>query len=167
MALNSTVNFLRTIETFSLESGDVDYAAEQLHVLARAIADLKDSIRSPLLEMAPAEGGRQLDSSNVWTIRAIAAVGLECLNRGGLSLKDAAKEAEDTYKELRRLLRRNSSVASSLMNWRNQLTTELKETRLAFSTKRRLQISSSSFPSTTKHEDMGAYIVQRPKPPRR
>ncbi len=70
--------------------------ADQFYALSVMLRDLDRGIVHPML-LAKKPRGRLDDRSDVWAVRVIAACGVECLIRSGLSRREAGRRAAKEF----------------------------------------------------------------------
>jgi hypothetical protein len=124
------IHALMWLAQFFKKSGKGNDVANRFADLATALWGLKDGVVHPVLA-ANRSRGRSADRSDIWTLRILAANGLECLLRSKVysSQQEASAAAAKEYPELKKLLRpkgdagvnkrKKITLASSLRSWRN------------------------------------------------
>ena len=116
------INALMSVVSFVKECGVGRDVVERIAGLAQALFDLRTGARSPLFEVIP-HRGRTPDRSDVWSIRAYAMIGLECLIGRDDDPRKAAQRAAalvaEQYPGLSALRRTDKDdLAKSLLSWR-------------------------------------------------
>jgi hypothetical protein len=124
------IHALMWLAQFFKKSGKGNDVANRFADLATALWGLKDGVVHPVLA-ANRSRGRSADRSDIWTLRILAANGLECLLRSNVysSQQEASAAAAKEYPELKKLMRpkgdagvnkrKKITLASSLRSWRN------------------------------------------------
>jgi hypothetical protein len=101
-------------------TGNRKNISNQFYALSVMLYDLHRGIVHPAL-MPKKPRGRADDRSDVWTARIIAACGVECLIRSGLSRRAAGAKAAKEFPKLKTLLRTNTTLKTALVSWRDAL----------------------------------------------
>jgi hypothetical protein len=94
--------------------------ADQFYALSVMLRDLDRGIVHPML-LAKKPRGRLDDRSDVWAVRVIAACGVECLIRSGLSRREAGRRAAKEFPALKSLLRTRTTLKTALVGWRDAI----------------------------------------------
>jgi hypothetical protein len=105
------IHALMWLAQFFKKSGKGNDVANRFADLATALWGLKDGVVHPVLA-ADRSRGRSVDRSDIWTLRVLAANGLECLLRSKVysSQHEASAAAAKEYPELSKLLRPKSDA---------------------------------------------------------
>jgi hypothetical protein len=102
--------------SISFKRMGADDVGRYLANLSVALTDLGEGVTDPLFVTK----GSKRDSVRTWGARLQAAIGLECLIRGGLPEKKAAAQAARQYKALGKLMRGNRDLPGSILSWRTR-----------------------------------------------
>lgn len=128
------INALMLLASFLKRTGAGNDVADLFADMAIALYGLDVGIDHPMFEVSKKIGplgspigGRSNDRSDVWTLRVLAANGLECLIRSGCSREKAVGRIANEFPGLKKLLRpstgspsnkrRPISLENSLLSW--------------------------------------------------
>ena len=93
---------------------------EQFYFLACALDDLGEGIPHPVLTAKKRKGGRTPDRADVWAVRGLVAIAIDCYRKAGKSEADIAKTITK-QKEFAALLRPNTNLKTAPFGWLDQL----------------------------------------------
>jgi hypothetical protein len=109
---------LAIVGKFLRKTGARKDIADQFRNLSAALHDLQRGIVHPMLDPKKPTG-RLADRSDIWRVRVVAACGVECLMRGGLSRHEAGQRAAKGFPALKNLLRTGTTLKTALVGWRD------------------------------------------------
>ena len=111
---------LSHVENFLGQTGAAQKVSRKFGGLAIILLDLARGVIHPILRTPHPVSTRPEDREDIWVLRALAAVGVDCLSRA-MAQSKAATEAARKYPKLSRLLRPGTQLDSCLLNWRSSL----------------------------------------------